>query len=435
MADDQAPRTLEFIHPDLRHLAVPIELLSEDPENANDHDDASLASIAWSFQKFGQRKPIVVRREGMIAEAGSGTLAALRAAGWTHLACVVCDDDETTAMAYAIADNQSARLSKWNLPQLQVNVDTLLKRDYDLAGLGWSADELADILAGKAGQLDPWPPQELPDGNEPPSPPSASDPEDEPPSPPSQPVTQTGDMWVLGNHRLLCGDSFDADARARLLDGRLADMALMDPPFAIYGSSTGIGADIADDKMIRPFFSELGFIIVGSVAEFAHVYICCDWRSWATIWDGMKGAKLSPKNCLVWDKGGGGLGSMYANGHEFVGFFAKLPPPAAMTSSNKRGQRQVYASNILRFNRPTGENRLHNAAKPVPMMEKLIENSSDQGDMVLDLFNGSGTVIMAGEKAGRHVRAMEMEPGMCDVTVARWERETGRKAERIPAKI
>jgi hypothetical protein len=146
----EKPDTLELIHPDLRHLAIPIELLNEDPENANDHDEASLDSIAWSFQKFGQRKPIVVRREGMVAEAGSGSLSALRRAGWTHLACIICDDDESTAMAYGIADNQTARLAKWNIPQLQINVDTLLKRDYDLSGLGWSADELADILAGKS---------------------------------------------------------------------------------------------------------------------------------------------------------------------------------------------------------------------------------------------------------------------------------------------
>jgi DNA modification methylase len=228
----------------------------------------------------------------------------------------------------------------------------------------------------------------------------------------------------------MCGDSFDDDARANLLDGQIADMALMDPPFAIYGSSTGIGSDIADDKMIRPFFAQLGFVIVQSIREFAHAYVCCDWRSWATIWDGMKAAKLSPKNCLVWNKGGG-LGSMYSHCYELIGFFVRDPPQRAMSVDRKAGHRQVFKRNILDgHNRPTGDDRLHNAAKPIGMLAELIENSSDAGNLVLDLFNGSGSVIMAGEQTGRRVCAMEMEPAMCDVTVKRWESATGRAARR-----
>jgi DNA modification methylase len=229
----EKPDTLELIHPDLRHLAIPIELLNEDPENANDHDDASLDSIAWSFQKFGQRKPIVVRREGMVAEAGSGSLSALRRAGWTHLACIICDDDESTAMAYGIADNQTARLAKWNIPQLQINVDTLLKRDYDLSGLGWSADELADILAGKAGQLDPGPPPELPDEPDPPkpSPRPADDPEDdEVPDPPPEPITKFGDVIELGPHVIHCADCMDV---LRSLPDNSVDAIVTDPPYGL----------------------------------------------------------------------------------------------------------------------------------------------------------------------------------------------------------
>jgi DNA modification methylase len=229
----EKPDTLELIHPDLRHLAIPIELLNEDPENANDHDDASLDSIAWSFQKFGQRKPIVVRREGMVAEAGSGSLSALRRAGWTHLACIICDDDESTAMAYGIADNQTARLAKWNIPQLQINVDTLLKRDYDISGLGWSADELADILAGKAGELKPGPPPEIPDDPDQPKP--SAPPEDDPdenevPEPPPEPITKRGDVIELGPHVLHCADCMDV---LRSLPNNSVDAIVTDPPYGL----------------------------------------------------------------------------------------------------------------------------------------------------------------------------------------------------------
>jgi hypothetical protein len=144
---------LEYIHPQLRNLALPIDSLNEDPRNANKHDARNLASISESFKRFGQRKPLVVRRDGMVIEAGNGTLAALREAGWTHLACVVCDDDEQTAMAFGLADNQSARLAEWDFESLRANVDTLLGEGYDVAGLGWSGDELTDILAGKATEL------------------------------------------------------------------------------------------------------------------------------------------------------------------------------------------------------------------------------------------------------------------------------------------
>jgi hypothetical protein len=145
--------SIDFIHPDLRSLALPIESLNEDPRNANQHNDASRKAIAASMIEFGQRKPIVVRCEGMIVEAGNGTLAALRAAGWTHLACVVCDDDEERATAYALADNQAARHASWNFDQLRVNVEETLAGYGDVFGQLWAGDEIAGILSGNVDSL------------------------------------------------------------------------------------------------------------------------------------------------------------------------------------------------------------------------------------------------------------------------------------------
>jgi len=139
---------LENIHPDLRALAVPISELSEDPENANAHSERGREALVAAFTEFGQRKPIVVRREGMIVEAGNGTLAALRSAGWTHLACVVCDDDEQKARAFAIADNQTARLSAWDFDQLRASTAALLDGAFNMGALGFDEADLASIAAG-----------------------------------------------------------------------------------------------------------------------------------------------------------------------------------------------------------------------------------------------------------------------------------------------
>jgi len=145
--------TLDRIHPSLRSLAIPIDELHEDPRNANLHDARGLSALAADFLEFGQRKNVVVRREGMIMEAGNGTLAALRDAGWTHLAGIICDDDEQRAAAYAIADNQTARLSAWDPDQLRDNLAAAMDEYGDVFGEMWTGDELAEILAGKAAEL------------------------------------------------------------------------------------------------------------------------------------------------------------------------------------------------------------------------------------------------------------------------------------------
>lgn len=241
---------------------------------------------------------------------------------------------------------------------------------------------------------------------------------------------QRGDVYLLGRHRLVCGDSTDAADVAVLMDGSKAAMLCSDPPYAIYGSSTGIGSDIADDKMVRPFFEGILRLAVEHLEMFAHVYVCCDWRSWPSWWEMAKRVELAPKNLIVWDKGGGGLGSSYANAYELVGFFAKLPKQTVMTSNQKRGQRQVHKPNIWRGGRVSGD-RLHNAQKPVELMEFLIENSSDAGDVVLEPFAGSGTTIIAAERQSRRCYAMEIEPKYVQVCIDRWEAFTGEKAVKV----
>jgi DNA modification methylase len=254
---------------------------------------------------------------------------------------------------------------------------------------------------------------------------------DETPGPPPEPVTQPGDIWQLGRHRLICGDCFDPAVMKALTGGQRANMALMDPPYAIYGSSTGVASEVADDAMVRPFFEAMWRVIAGHVVMFAHCYVHCDWRSWAAVWESAKRARLTPQNMLVWDKGGWGMGDHYANTHELIAFFARIPPKKMTMAKPVTGQRPVYSQNILRHDRPRGEDRQHNAAKPVAMHADLIGNSTDPDGTVLDLFAGSGTVMIAAEKAGRTCWAAEKEPSWCDVIVQRFTDRTGITPARL----
>lgn len=246
-------------------------------------------------------------------------------------------------------------------------------------------------------------------------------------------ITKDGDLWILGDHRLLCGDTFNDDARKKLVGDSVVAMIASDPPYAIFGSSTGVATDIADDKMVRPFFESLLRISTDAVAMFGHVYLFTDFRTYPAIWESSKRAGLTLKNLLVWDKGNFGMGTNYGQCFELVVYFARQTKRTGMMDSTKMGSRPIMKSNILRFPRVVGEEREHNAAKPVALMAELIENSSEPGEIVADFFGGSGSTMMAAEKVGRRCFMMEMEPRFCDVIVNRWERLTGKKAERIAA--
>ena len=246
---------------------------------------------------------------------------------------------------------------------------------------------------------------------------------------PDAPETQAGDVWALGDHLVVCADSFQLDLR-RLNDGRAADLVLTDPPYAIFGSSTGVAADVTDDRMVRPFFEAVGRLIAKAVDAHGHGYVHCDWRSWAALWEGFRAGGVAVRNMIVWDKGGG-LGSNYGNAHELVAFVHYVPK-ASNTFDNRRDSqyRPVYALNVFRENRPHGADRLHNAAKPVPLLERLIENSTDEGATVVDFFAGSGSTLIAADNIGRRAILVEQDPGMVDVIVARWRKLSGLKGRR-----
>ena len=411
---------------DRRLELVPLDELRRAPRNPKEHD---LEGIGDSIGRFGYAEPILLdERTGRLV-AGHGrldALAAKMAAGQTPPDGIVSADgrwlvptvrgwasrSDADAEAYLVASNRLTMAGGWDEAELGEVLADLAGDPANLVGLGYSSDEIDALLASLEDPEDPDAGAE--DAVEP-----------GPWVPPEVPITKLGDTWTLGRHKLRCGDCLDGDVVEQLLAGDLVACLVTDPPYAIYGSSTGVASDVADDRMVVPFFEAILRTAARHLEMFGHAYVHCDWRSWAALWEAARRAGLAVHNALVWDKGGAGLGSHYANAHEFVCFLAKLPPSPVMTNRRRSGQRSVNASNIMRYGRPRGDERLHNAAKPVPMLEEFLRNSTDEGDLVLDLFLGSGSTLIAAERTGRRCRATEVMPAWCDVAARRWSAAAG----------
>jgi len=374
--------------------------------NSRTHSDEQVAQLAASIREFGFTNPLLVDEENNLI-AGHGRLLAARKLKMDEVpAVVVTGLDERKRRALVIADNKLALNAGWDDEALRVELE-------DLAGdfgelMGFTNDELADLLKG----------EEATEG--------LTD-EDAVPEAPEEPVTVEGDVWMLGRHRLMCGDSTSIDAVERLMDGRKADMVFTDPPYALFGNSTGV-AGVTDDNMVRSFFRDIFLMLKKSTKMYSHIYVCCDWHSAFSIEAVSKSVDLKAKNLCIWDKGDGGIGAMYQQCYEMVWFFDNSPTNKTTTAKTKAGVRTVNGKpNIWRVKRHT-TGRVHNAQKPVDLVTIPMLAGSDGGDCVLDLFGGSGTTMISAEINGRASRLMELEPKYCDVIIKRWQDFTGEKA-------
>lgn len=317
------------------------------------------------------------------------------------------------AEAFLLAANQTTEAGGWDVADLGASIDAV-RKSIDLRAFGFSKHDLDKAIAAARAQADK----------------AAGVVQTPPPERPKIPESRMGDLYRMGKHRLLVGDSTKAEDVARLMGGESADAALTDPPYAIYGSSSGLSSSVSDDKLVRPFFRDVLAAIQVATKQFGQAYVFCDWRSWPSWWEVAKLTRMAPKNLLVWDKNGAGLGSNWANTHELVGYFMNLPEQTTMQSNLPRGIRAVLHANVLHFNRASGDDREHNAAKPVDLLRLIVEKSTDDGGLVLDLFAGSGSTLIACESLGRRCVTMEIDEANADVTVQRWSRLTGKKAER-----
>ena len=392
---------------------VPIGSVQFDPANVRRHGEKNLDAIKASLSRFGQQKPIVVDADGIVL-AGNGTLMAAKALGWPEVTIVRTSLKGAEATAYAIADNRTAELAEWDDDALAQTIAALQIEDEELAkATGFDDADIDAMLA----------PDEVT--------------EDEVPEPPADPITKPGDLWILGEHRLLCGDSTNASDVAMLMQNELCKLVVTDPPYGVsYADKnaflnaidkgnrvqTPIENDHLDkadaQKLWKDAFTHMGASMDAGACVYCFMPQGGDQMMMMMM---MQGAGIEPRHELIWLKNNHVLGRTdYAYKHEPIMY------------AWKKGGHKFYGefqTSILEFARPSSS-KLHPTMKPVELICKLIENSSRQGEILYEPFCGSGTTLIAAEQLGRKCYGMEISPAYCDVIVKRWETLTGKKATR-----
>ena len=372
-------------------------------DNPRDND-ATIDQLCASIERFGFGAPLVVDAQGMIL-AGHSRYRAAQKLSLDKIPCRrLTHLDPVDARLYALADNKIAETSTWR--GLEGVMADLAARGADLlTGVGFSQAEIDDLISGADVDID------IDDHT------TKDDalPADEPTETPD---SKFGTVYELGDHLLFCGDAFDKDIHAEIRERVEPMIMLTDPPYAIFGSSTGIASDICDDKMIRPFVRDIWAAAESVLPWFGVAFIFCDWRTWSSWFQAVKNSQFEPRNMVVWDKTDGGVGYHFQNCHELIFYGVKLPPPTAR-GKRPAGQEPVNRSNICRHHRVhSGTERVHNAQKPVALLCDLLE--AVRAGPVVDFFGGSGSTMIAADKCGRRSAVVEFEPKYCDLIRRRW---------------
>jgi site-specific DNA-methyltransferase (adenine-specific) len=397
----------------------PIERLVPYERNARTHSPEQVAQIAASIQEFGFTNPILVASDDGIL-AGHGRLAAAKDLGLKEVPVVVLDHlTPTQRRAYVLADNKLALNAGWDDLMLATELQALQLEEFDLTLMGWSDEELAGLLP----QVEELPPEDAD--------------ADAVPEPPAEPVTKPGDVWLLGKHRVMCGDSTDVLAVERLMGGGKADLLLTDPP---YNVALGMdetpeeakkrnrrtdGLTIQNDKMsdddFRQFLRDVYSAADVAMNPGAVFYI---WHADSEGYNFRGAARdvgWQVRQCLIWKKSSLVMGRQdYQWKHEPCLYGWK--EGAGHFWGSDRSQ-----TTVLEFDKPS-RNGEHPTMKPVELFQYQLENSTKRSGVVLDLFGGSGTTAIAAEQTGRQARLMELDPRYCDVIVNRWQQFTGKTA-------
>jgi site-specific DNA-methyltransferase (adenine-specific) len=389
------------------HLeTIQIDALIPYARNSRTHSDGQVAQIASSIKEFGFTNPVLIDGGGGII-AGHGRVLAARKLGMSEVPCIRLDHlTEAQKRAYVIADNRLALNSGWDTEMLKVEFADLQELGFDLELTGFDLDEIKELLA--------------PVGTE-----GLTDPDDAPPLP-EHPRTVPGDIWVMGKHRLLCGDSTSMDDLAKLTDGQLVDMWLTDPPYNVaYEGKTKDALTIKNDEMgddqFRQFLRD-AYTAADTVMKPGAVFYIWHADSEGYNFRGAaQDAGWKVRQCLIWKKSSMVMGRQdYHWKHEPCLYGWKEGAGHLWAADRKQ-------TTILEFEKPT-RNGEHPTMKPVALFEYQLLNNTKGGDQVLDSFGGSGTTLIAAEKNGRVARIMELDPKYCDVIVKRWQDFTGKIA-------
>lgn len=380
----------------IEKVSIPDLIL--DPNNARQHDANNLKAIEGSLKQFGQRKPIVITEANVIV-AGNGTVTAAKNLGWQTIEAVrvPADWSNDQVKAFALADNRTAELATWQPEVLAAQLIELEDAGFEIAEFGFDKVEAPiddDSIV-----------------------------EDEIPEPPTNPITKLGDVWKLGRHRLICGDATDETTVSKLTDNQQADLVFTDPP---YGVSFQSNQRTKTEKFDVLLNDDVLLDIAPNIKKFSNGWVFV-WTSWKVLGKWVEQLKElgTPTNWIIWDKGGGGMGDL-------VKTFATDFEVALVWNqgSDLTGKR---IGSVWSINKDSSASYLHPTTKPIALAAQAITHTSKPGDLVLDLFGGSGSTLMACEQTNRTCRMLELDPKYCDVIIKRWETLTGLKAELVNA--
>lgn len=396
----------------------PVDKLIPYARNSRTHNDEQIAQIVASIKEFGFTNPILIGADDVII-AGHGRLLAAQRMGLKEVPVVRLPHlTETQRRALVIADNKIALNAGWNEEMLALEMKELEDMDFNLDILGFSEDELKELEAFGEPEVE------------------GKTEDDDVPEVPDEAVTKPGDVWILGEHRLLCGDSTLYDDVKKLMQNDIATMIFTDPPYNVnYGSSmkdsiryhagTLGGRKIMNDNL-GDGFAQFLTDSLSNLLMFSQgaAYVCMSSSELHTLYNAFIAAGGKWSTFIIWAKNTFTLGRAdYQRQYEPIlyGWNAKQKHYWC-------GDRDQ--SDVWEYNKPV-KNDLHPTMKPVELVERAILNSSKLGEIVLDGFGGSGSTLIAAEKTGRKARLMELDPKFCDVIIRRWEEYTGNKAQLL----
>lgn len=368
-------------------------------ENNPRNNEGAVEYVANSIKEFGFKVPIVLDKNNIIV-AGHTRYKAAKLLNITEIPCIIADDlSDEQVKAFRLIDNKAAELASWDIDLLNLELENI--KDIDMELFDFQISNILDNVVDDEYEV------ELPE----------------------DPKTKTGNIYKLGNHYLMCGDSTNTDDVKKLMNNQLADLIVTDPPYNVnYEGKTGDNLKIMNDNMENnQFYSflESAFInLYESIKDGGSIYVFHADTEGLNFRKAMMSSGFKLAECLVWVKNAFVMGRQdYHWKHEPVLYGWK--PGASHYFINDRSQ-----STVLEFDKPI-RNEEHPTMKPIDLIAYLINNSSKKDEIVLDLFGGSGTTMIACEQTNRKAFIMELDPRYCDVIVDRWEKFTNQKAELI----
>lgn len=397
--------------------------------NARTHSKRQIKQIAASIERFGFTNPVLVSDDGEII-AGHGRVEGAKLLGWKTVPTLALSHlSEAERRAYVLADNKLALNAGWDKEILAIELQGLVDLDFEVELTGFSLAEI-DLVLDEADEADPAAPDA---------------PEDAVPAVTDNPVSRMGDLWLLGRHKLLCGDTRRPADMEVLLGNERADLVFTDPPYnvAIDGNVCGLGSvkhrefAFASGEMNRVQFTAFLTDTLGNMGRHlrdgAIAFVCMDWRHMGELLEAGEAVFTEFKNLVVWNKTNGGMGAFYRSKHELVFVFKQGDAPH--TNSFGLGETGRYRTNVWDYAGISSigagrseELAMHPTVKPVALIADAIRDCSRRGEIVLDGFGGSGSTLIAAEKTGRHARLIEYDPLYCDTIIRRWEQLPGKRA-------